>query len=71
MKTRPLDRRASRAGLATVVVLVLLFLVFAFIAGNALVLRNLKRELRRVEHVQQLKYLPPATTAPKGQAVSR
>jgi len=64
MKTRPQTlghRRANRAS-AAVVVLALLFLMVAFIAGNSANLHSLELELRRVERLQLRKYQPGATT---------
>jgi len=64
MKTRPesaANRKANR-GVATVVVLVLLFLMVAFIAGNSGNLHSLELELRRVERLQLRKYQPGAST---------
>jgi len=60
MKTRliPAGNRNGSRGSATVIVLALLFLMVAFIAGNSANLRSLELELRRVERIQLRKYQP-------------
>jgi hypothetical protein len=55
------NRQGNRAS-ATVIVLVLLFLMVAFIAGNSANLHSLELELRRVERLQLRKYQPGAST---------
>jgi len=64
MKTRPerAGHRQANRGVATVIVLVLLFLMVAFIAGNSANLHSLELELRRVERLQLRKYQPGAST---------
>ncbi len=50
MKTRPNSYPPARQlGAAALVVLILLFLMMAFIVGNSVTLHKLKRELRLVE----------------------
>jgi hypothetical protein len=59
------SNRKGNRGAATLIVLVLLFLMVAFIAGNSANLHSLELELRRVEHLQLRKYQPrPSTNAP-------
>ena len=48
----------NERGSATVVVLVLLMVLTVCAIGNSLVLAQLQRELKRVEHHQLEKYLP-------------
>jgi len=60
---RPATRGAER-GTATLVVLVLLLLMAALIAINSSMVRQLKRELQRVEKVQLRKYDGRAVTNP-------
>ena len=78
MRTRSAHQHQRRGerGSAAIVVLVLLFLIVAFAAGNTVTLRSLKRELQLVEQRQLTKYgaaavtnsVTPATT---GATVSR
>lgn len=52
---------ARQRGAAALIVLILLFLMVAFIAGNSVTLHKLKRELRLVEtrQVQRYSAAPP------------
>ncbi len=54
--------RSTQSGIASVVVLILLFLMVAFLAGNSVVLSSLKRELVRLDRIQARQYPPPART---------
>ena len=50
----------SERGSATILILALLAIMAVLLSANQIVLHNLKRELRLVEH-QQLKKFQPAT----------
>ena len=64
MKTRSLPSPAARQrGAAALIVLILLFLMVAFIAGNSVTLHKLQRELRLVETRQLQRYSPKAPKA--------
>lgn len=58
MKTAA-SNQGSERGSAVIVVLALLFLTLAFIAGNDVTLRSLRREMQIIEERQLRKYEPP------------
>lgn len=58
------DPRPEPRGSALIVVLAILFLVLAFMAGNDVTLRSLKRELQILERHQLEKYASPRSPAP-------
>lgn len=57
MRTAP-HARGGQCGSAVVVVLALLLLIVAFLAGNDVTLRSLRRELQIVDERQLQKYQP-------------
>jgi hypothetical protein len=64
MNTRlhPSASQSSNRGMATIAVIVILFVVLSFLAANTVALHNLKRELRRVEQLQLRRYGPALVT---------
>jgi len=51
--------QGSERGSAVIVVLALLLLILAFMAGNDVTLRSLRREMQIIEERQLRKYEPP------------
>ena len=59
------QRAAGQRGAASIVVLIMLFIMMAFIMGNSVALHNLKREIRRVEERQLRRWgMSPRTNVP-------
>jgi hypothetical protein len=62
MKTVGSGRRNGEGGFVAVVMLAMVILILAFLAGNDVTLRSLKREIQLIERHQLAKYPPGHAT---------